>query len=118
MCVLFEENEMNLPYFLLNSLKKMSGNVQKRIQFIENTMYHLGLVKILVEFHIQSIRDTWESFLVRNHFEEVTNEQPASSRTQKKRKIETPLEQEPQKQQDLSEDDMPIAEIIKKILRP
>ena len=30
----FEEHEMNLPYFLLNSLKKMSRNVQKKIQFI------------------------------------------------------------------------------------
>ena len=110
-----EEHEMKLPYFLLNSLKNMSGNVQKRIQFIENTMYHHGLIKILVEFHIQSIGNTWETFLVRNTFEEETNEQPSSSRIHKKRKVETSLEQEPQQQQDLSEYDIPIAEILKKI---
>jgi len=65
-----EDHQMNLPYFLLNSLKKMSTNVQKRIQLIENTLYHHGLIKILVEFHLQSIGDNWESFLVINHFEE------------------------------------------------
>lgn len=42
-----EGNEINLPYFLLNSLRKMSGNVQKKIQFIETNMYHHGLVKML-----------------------------------------------------------------------
>lgn len=49
------ENEINLPYFLLNSIGKMSGNIQRRIQFIDNTMYHHGLVEILVESHLQSI---------------------------------------------------------------
>lgn len=52
-----EYHQMNLPYFLLHSLKKMSTNIQKRIQFIENTMYHHGLIKILVEFHLWSIGD-------------------------------------------------------------
>jgi len=59
----FEENEINLPYFLLNSLRKMSGNAQRRIQFIDNTMYHHSLVKILVESHLQNIGDNWEIFL-------------------------------------------------------
>ena len=68
-----EEHEMNLPYFLLNSLKRMSGNVQNKIQFIENIMYHNGLVKILIELHLQSIRDTRETFLVANNFEEEEN---------------------------------------------
>jgi len=47
-----EDHQMNLPYFLLNSLRKMATNVQKKIQCIKNTMYHHGLVKILVEFHL------------------------------------------------------------------
>jgi len=78
-----EDHQMNFPYFLLHSLKKMSTNFQKRIQFIENTMCHHGLTKILVEFHLRSIGDNWESFLVRNHFEERSPEQANSSRKRK-----------------------------------
>lgn len=59
-----EENEINIPYFLLHSLRKMFGNVQKMIQFIENTMYHHDLIKILIEFHLERLGDKWGSFLV------------------------------------------------------
>lgn len=69
-----EEHQMNLPYFLVHSLKKMSVNVQKKIQLIDNTMYHHGLIKIFIEFHLQNIGDNWENFLLRNRFEEKTPE--------------------------------------------
>ena len=89
---------MNLPYFLLNSLRKMATNVKKKVQCIENTMYHHGLVKILVEFHLRSTRDDWESFLIRNNFEEKSPEKPSSSRILRgrKRTIEMTKEQAPQ----------------------
>lgn len=91
-----EDNEINIPYFLLNSLRKISRNVQRKIQFIENTMYHHGLVKILVEFHLKNMGDNWESSLVRYHFKEDNQEQPSSgkAKTGRKRKIEEPVEQE------------------------
>ena len=63
-----ENGTINLSFFLLNSLRRMATNVQKKIESIETTMYHHGLVKILVEFHLKSIGDTWEYFLVRNFF--------------------------------------------------
>ena len=50
-----EEHQMNFPYFLLHSLKKNSMNFQKKIKFLDNTMYHHELLKILVEFHVQSM---------------------------------------------------------------
>jgi len=61
-------------------------------------MYHHGLVKILVEFHLQNIGDNWESFLVRNHFQEETHGQPNSSKPKRGRKIkfDNTWEQEPQ----------------------
>lgn len=95
----------------------MSVSVQKKIQLIDNTVYHHGLVNILTECHLQSIGDNWENFLVRNHFEEKTLEQPSGSRTLRgrKRKIETVIEQEPHHQQDFSEDDIPIVEILQKM---
>ena len=56
--IFLEEGEINLPFFLLNSLKRMTSNVQKRVQFLETTLYHHGLVKILIEFYIRSIGDS------------------------------------------------------------
>lgn len=46
----FLENQtINLPYFLLNSLKKMSTTVQKNLGDVEPHLYHHGLVKILIK---------------------------------------------------------------------
>ena len=46
----FLDNQtLNLPYFLLNSLKKMSVTVQKHLGDVEPHFYHHGLVKILIE---------------------------------------------------------------------
>ena len=56
-------------------------------------MHHHGLVKILVEFHLKNIRDTWESFLIRNHFQEAP-EQPKEDNVRKSRRknIDTKIE--------------------------
>jgi len=61
-----ENGTLNLPFFLLNSLRRMETNVQKKVESIGTTLYHHGLVKILVEFHLRSVWDTWEDFLVKN----------------------------------------------------
>ena len=46
----FLENQtINFPYFLLNSLEKMSITVQKNLDDIELHLYHHSLVKILIE---------------------------------------------------------------------
>ena len=64
------DDEINLPFFLLNSLKRMASNVQKILQLLESTLYHHGLIKILIEFHLKKVGDSWDEFLLRNHFEE------------------------------------------------
>src|SRR5271168_1533207 len=54
----FLENQtLNLPYFLLLSLKKMCTTVQKNIEDIEPHLYHHGLVKILIEDQLKKNRD-------------------------------------------------------------
>lgn len=52
-----EGNEINLPYFLLNSLKKMTDNTKRKIQSIEITMYSHSLIKILIKDHLKSVGD-------------------------------------------------------------
>ena len=82
----FLEEEINLPFFLLQSLKKMASSVQRRVQFLETTLYHHGLVKILIEHHLSKIRDNWDNFLARNHFEEPTEPSPEHKLTKRSRK--------------------------------
>ena len=83
--IFLENRTNNLPFFLLNSLRRMATNVQKKIESIETTMYHHGLVKMLVEFHLKSIRDTLEDFLVRNFFQDPP-ESPEESHVKKSRR--------------------------------
>ena len=66
-----ENGTLNLPFFLLNSLRRMTTNVQKKVESIETTLYHHGPMKILVEFHLRSVGDTWKDFLVRNFFQDA-----------------------------------------------
>lgn len=61
-----ESQIVNLPYFLLLSLKKMSTTVQKHIGNIDPHLYHHGLIKILIEDQLKKNKDTWEQFLMRN----------------------------------------------------
>jgi len=114
-----EDHQMNLSYFLLNSLRKMAINVQKEVQCIENTMYHHGPVKILVENHLQSIGDDSKSILIRNHFEQKTPEKPSSSRILKGRKItiEMTREHTPQTQTKVIEEELPIVKILQRMKR-
>ena len=59
-------------------------------------MHHHGLVKILLEFHLKSIGDSWDNFLIRNHFQDEP-EQPKEDKTRKsrRRKIDTRIEDRP-----------------------
>lgn len=85
-----ENGNINLPFFLLNSLRRMASNVQKKIESLETTMYHHGLVRILIEFHLKNIGDTWENFLIRNHFQEAP-ESPEEYNIRKSRRNKTNL---------------------------
>jgi len=83
----FLENQtLNLPYFLFNSLKKMAVTVQKHLGDVEPHLYHHGLIKILIEKELKEREDTWEQFLVRNFFEEPQEIPEGSSIRRSRRK--------------------------------
>ena len=85
----FLDNQiLNLPYLLLNSLKKMFVTVQKHLGDVEPHLYHRGLVKILIEKQLKEKRDTWEQFLIRNFFEEP-QETPECSKSKRSRRKTT-----------------------------
>ena len=78
------EHDINLPYFLLSSLRKMSTTVQRNMGNIEPHLYHHGLIKILIEEQLKTKKDTWEKFLIRNHFQEATEASGSSPRVPKR----------------------------------
>jgi len=52
-----ENGEINFPFFLLNNLRRMASNVQNKIEFIDTTMYHHRLIKVLIEYYLKGIGD-------------------------------------------------------------
>jgi hypothetical protein len=71
--------EINMPYFLLQSLSKMAKAVQKQWRNTERSLYYCGFIKMIIihELHKQNL--TWQQFIIRNGFkiveEEVKEEQ-------------------------------------------
>lgn len=64
---LSNEKPMNMPYFLLQSLKKMSSQVKKN-KNKERSMCHHGLIKMLVEHELNQRGLSWNIFLWENGF--------------------------------------------------
>ena len=61
-------SKMNLPYFLLNSLWKMASAIQKNIGDKYRSLFHHGLVKILVKYQLSFIGKSWDQFIDENGF--------------------------------------------------
>ena len=59
------EKPMNMPYYLLQSLKKMSSQVKKN-KNKERSMHHHGLIKMLVEYELNQKGKSWNIFLWEN----------------------------------------------------
>jgi hypothetical protein len=60
--------ELSLPHYLHRSLFKMAKKY-KRSQ-ADTSLFHVGLIKILVVYELDLRRDSWPDFLNRNGFEE------------------------------------------------
>jgi hypothetical protein len=60
--------ELNVPHYLHRSLFKMAKRY-KRSQ-ADTSLFHLGLIKIILVYELGLRRDSWGDFLSRNGFEE------------------------------------------------
>jgi hypothetical protein len=60
--------ELSFPYYLHRSLFKMSRKYKK--SQADTSLFHVGLIKILVVYELGLRRDSWPDFLNRNGFEE------------------------------------------------
>ena len=62
-----------MPYYFLNSLHKMACTYQMNVGDKERSLFHHGLIKILVSYRLRELGEAWESFLMRNGFGEMKN---------------------------------------------
>ena len=60
---------MNIPYYFLSSLEKMAYAYQSNVADKEQSLFHHGIIKILVSYWLGELGDYWESFLTHNEFE-------------------------------------------------
>jgi len=61
---------ISLPYFLLQSLTKMSKTIQKQKGNEDKSLYHFGLIKILIEHELQRRGKMWKEFLAANQIKD------------------------------------------------
>ena len=59
-----------MPHFLLQSLSKMAKAIQRRAKDKMTSLFHCGLIKIIIKHELQKQNLTWSEFLNHNQFEE------------------------------------------------
>ena len=59
--------QLNVPFYLLRSLYKMSKRYKR--QSVDSSLFHHGLIKILLIHHLSNVGDCWDGFLIRNGFD-------------------------------------------------
>jgi hypothetical protein len=67
--------EINMPYFLLQSLSKMAKTVQKPGRNTERSLYHCGLIKMIIKDELQKKNVIWQQFTIENGFETIKEEE-------------------------------------------
>jgi hypothetical protein len=66
--MVFMGYEINMPYYLHRSLFKMSKRYKQNQA--DSSLFHFGLIKMIVVCHLGLHRDRWNDFLVHNNFDD------------------------------------------------
>jgi predicted ATPase len=67
--------EINMPYFLLQSLSKMAKTVQKQGRNTDRSLYDCGLIKMIIKDELQKQNVIWQQFTIENGFETIKEEE-------------------------------------------
>jgi hypothetical protein len=90
----FTGTPLNIPYFLLKSLKRMAEQVQRVSEF-RGSLFHFGLVKILITSALSKKQETWDLFTVKtlaraqSKAKKVKPVSPHKKSNSKKKKVKT-----------------------------
>jgi hypothetical protein len=60
--------EMNIPYYLLRSIGKMSERIQSKSKDVDSILFHSGLIIMLVSEELGKKEISWENSVVTSHF--------------------------------------------------
>jgi hypothetical protein len=60
---------MNLPFYLLRIIGKMVDRVQDKSKAMETSVFHSGLIKMLVMEDLKKRNMDWEKFIASTHFQ-------------------------------------------------
>jgi hypothetical protein len=60
--------EMNIPYYLLRSIGKMSDMIQSKSKDVDTSIFHSGLIRMLVFEELGKKDISWEHFVISSHF--------------------------------------------------
>jgi hypothetical protein len=66
--------KLNVPFYLHRSLQKMAKFYQRQKLNPQSSLFHYGLIRILVVSHLSKTGDSWGNFLFRNNFTLPKNE--------------------------------------------
>jgi hypothetical protein len=71
--MLFLGFNLNIPFYLLRSLQKMSKFYQRQNLNAQSILFHHGLIQILVSLQLSKTGNSWHDFLYRNGFSLLEN---------------------------------------------
>ena len=60
--------EMNIPYYFLRCIGKMSDINQSKCKDVDSSLFHCGLIRMLVSEELGKKEISWENFVVTSHF--------------------------------------------------
>jgi hypothetical protein len=61
------KDEMNIPFYLLRSMVKMSDKVQEKSKVVDTSFFHSGLIRMLVMEELMKRNIPWDQFIVSTH---------------------------------------------------
>jgi hypothetical protein len=67
--MIFTGYPLNMPFYFHHSLYKMSKKFKR--QKADNNLFHHGLIKLIVVYHLSFHGDSWRAFIARNGFEDT-----------------------------------------------
>ena len=87
------DKKLNLPHYLLKSIQKMISRVHSHQEHTVCSLFHQGLIKLLIVFHLNKRGKTWEEFLFEYGFD--IEKQKGEIKGTKDSATDNQIEQEP-----------------------
>ena len=85
---------MNLPFFFLKSLQKMSNRVKEHKNHTQQTIFDHGLIKLIIIAMLQKKGKTWDYFLFWSGFQSEKEDQSKKRHVNKAHNLVKKLKKE------------------------